>query len=108
MTDVILEALGRLEAGQRELAGQFGTRLDRSDAAHLQTRAELMARMDGLHDTMTSMRNDVLVNYGTTDQVRRAHDSTREELRTVNEMVTLLVKRLRVLEADVRTLKGEP
>ncbi len=41
------------------------------------------------------------------EQVQRAHDSTREELKTVNEMVILLVKRIRVLEADMRTLKGE-
>jgi hypothetical protein len=57
---------------------------------------------------MTEMRNDIVVNFGAIDHLRNAHDNTREEMRAVNEMVSLLVKRIRLLEADVRTLKGEP
>jgi predicted nucleic acid-binding Zn-ribbon protein len=87
---------------------QLTTRQDRSETVQIQTRADVMARMDRLQDILTGMRDDLLVNFGTADQVRRAHDSTREELRTVNEMVSLLVTKIRLLESDVRTLKGEP
>ncbi len=115
--DQIDGRMGQIEARQDQLDGRMGqldtrldhlaARLDRSEAVHIQTRTELMARMDRLQDAMTDMRNDVLVNFGMVEQVQRAHDSTREELKTVNEMVILLVKRIRVLEADMRTLKGE-
>ncbi len=91
-TDASLAALGRLGTQITTLADQFAMRLDRSEAAQAQTRAELIARIDRLQEAMTE----------------RAHDSTREKLRTVNETITLLIRRVWLLEADVRTLKGDP
>ena len=106
--DGILAALARLGSQITTLAEQLGTRLERSEAVQGQTRVALMEHTGWLQGTMTEMRNDVAVNIGATDQVRRACDGTREELSTVNETIGLLVKRIRLLEADVRRLKGDP
>ena len=66
-----------LEQGQRELSA----RIDR-------TRSELMDRMDRLQDTVTTIRDDIAVNFGTAEQVRRANDNTRDELRALSEVVS--------------------
>jgi len=105
-TDGIVAALGRLGTQVTMLAEHLGTRLGRSEAAQMQTRNELMAHMGRLRETMTEMRQDVLVNAGSSDQAWRAHDSRREKLRTLNETITFLIRRVWLLEADLRTLRS--
>lgn len=95
--DPIVAALGRLEAGQSSLqAGQTSLRVD------------LMARMDRLEDGLTAIRNDIAVNFGAADTVRRANDNTREEVRSLADVVSALVRKVRMLETRVRTLTGDP
>ena len=67
-----------------------------------------MDRIDRVQDTVTGIRDDVAVNFGATDAVRRANDNTREELRGMGETIALLVRKLNRVEQDVRGLKGEP
>lgn len=86
----ILAALARLEAGQTSL------------------RVDLMARMDRLEDGLTAIRDDIAVNFGTSDAVKRAHDNTREEMRSLSEMVSALVRKVRSLETRVREIAGDP
>jgi len=53
-----------------------------------QMRVDLMARMDRLEDGLTAIRNDIAVNFGAADAVKRANDNTREEVRSLGEMVS--------------------
>ncbi len=106
--DGIMTALARLGSQITTLTDQLGARLERSEAVQGQTRAALVEHTGWMQGTMTEMRHDVAVNIGATDQIRRACDGTREELSTVNETISVLVKRIRLLEADVRRLKGDP
>ena len=106
--DGIMTALARLGSQITTLAEQLGARLERSEVVQGQTRVALVEHMGWLQGAMTEMRQDVAVNVGATDQIRRACDGTREELTVVHETIGLLVKRIRLLEADVRRLKGDP
>jgi uncharacterized protein (UPF0335 family) len=58
-------------------------------------RGAIMDRIDRLQETMKALQNDILVNFGTTDAVRRAHDSTREELRALHEILMITVSKVR-------------
>lgn len=93
----ILAALGRLEAGQERLEGALG-----------QLRAVVMERIDRLQDSMTAIRDDIAVNFGTADAAQRANDNTRSELRSLAEILTGMQRQIQRLQTDVRTLKGEP
>jgi len=60
----------------RQEKGQAATRDDMK-----KLRSDLMSRMDRLQDGLTAIRDDIAVNFGTAEHVRRANDSTRDELR---------------------------
>jgi flagellar hook-associated protein FlgK len=92
----ILSALERLVQGQAKLD---------SDVTRL--RSDLMARMDRIQNAITAIRDDIAVNFGTADAVRRANDNTRDELRALVEQVNSMVRQINRLQTDVRTLKGE-
>ncbi len=61
----VMAALTSLEAGQETIRGDMATR-----AALIELRTEVMARMDGLENKITAIRDDIAVNYGTADRVR--------------------------------------
>jgi hypothetical protein len=73
-----------------------------------ETRAALMERLD-------RVRDDIGVNFGRADAVQRANEHTREDLRSLTEMVTTMVRRVRKqderiewLETKVREIRGDP
>jgi hypothetical protein len=74
--------------------------------AQTSLRVDLMARMDRLEDMNTKIRDDIAVNFGATDAVRRAHDNTREELRSLSDVVSVMHRQISRLETDVEQLKG--
>lgn len=88
--DRILAELVALRAGQDQLGADLaGVRaeIDRLEAgqARLQAsldkmRGDIMARIDRLSETVSFMRDDIRVNFGTSDSIERAHQHTREEL----------------------------
>lgn len=130
----VLAALSRLEAGQAKLATRDDLTKLADDVAKLagdvakltgdviklagdvtkltgdmiKLRTDLMARMDRLQDAITAIRDDIAVNLGTADQVRRANDNTRDELRALSEVVTTMLRQIQRLQTDVRELKGDP
>jgi hypothetical protein len=67
--DPILAALARLEAGQTKLC------------------VDLMARLDGLQISVDAIRDDLTVLGGANDGIRRAAESTRDELRDLSRNV---------------------
>jgi len=94
-----LAALARLEAGQATLQQSVAALATRAELTQVRTeltqvrteltqvRVDLMARMDRLEDGLTAIRNDIAVNFGAADAVKRANDNTREEVRSLGEMV---------------------
>ncbi len=123
----ILAALARLEAGQAALQQSQAT-LQQSVAA-LATRAELtplraeltqvraeltqvrvdlMARMDRLGNALSDIRDDIAVNFGAVDAVKRLNDNTREEVSALSSLLTDLVRKVRALETRVREIAGDP
>jgi hypothetical protein len=91
----VLAALGRLEAGQASL-----------QAGQAKLRGDLMERMDRFENKLTAIRDDIAVNHGTADQVRRANDNTREELRSLGDVVMAMERQILRLKTDVEDLKG--
>jgi uncharacterized coiled-coil DUF342 family protein len=82
--------------------------LARLEASHAALRVDLMARMDRLEDGLTAIRTDIAVNFGAADAAKRANDNTREEVRSLSEMVSALVRKVRALETRVREITGDP
>jgi len=106
----------RLEVGQAAIHHEMVTRDDlalmRRDLA---TREDLTAlrvavieRIDRLQDQITAIRDDISVNIGAADTVRRANDNTRADLRTLNEQVNIMWRQIKTLEARVRDITGDP
>ena len=71
-------------------------------------RVDLMERMDRLGDQVTSIREDITVNMESVDQVRRAGDATKEELRALGNVVYAMNRQVRRLQAQVDELTGKP
>lgn len=88
--DPIIVALSRLEAGQTQL------------------RVDVMARLDRVQSDITAIRDDIAVNFGTADDVRKANDHTREEVRSLHEVVALMRRQIQRLQTTVREIRGEP
>ena len=65
-----------------------------------------MARMDRLQDGITAIRDDIAVNIGAVEAGRRANDNTRDDLRTLNEQVSVMWKQLKRLQTDMREIRG--
>jgi len=94
--DSILTALARLES-----------RLVRLEDGQTALRVDVMARMDRLENKLTEIRDDIAVNFGATDTVKRANDNTREELRSLGETVSAMYRVVRRLDDRVRHLEGD-
>ncbi|WP_428489012.1 hypothetical protein [Rhodopila sp.] len=99
----------KLEAGQAKLeAGQAKleeTAIRQGDDL-TRLRVDVMARMDRFQDSLTAIRDDISTNYGIADAAQRANDNTRLELRALGDVVSGLVRQIRRLDTDVRSLKG--
>jgi chromosome segregation ATPase len=105
--------LVKLEAGQTRLGDRLTkledrqTRLEdrqaRLEAGQTSLRVDLM---DRLEDMNTKIRDDIAVNFGTADAVRRANDNTREELRALSDVVSVMHRQINRLQTEVEQLKG--
>lgn len=100
-TDARLE---RLEDGQT----RADARIERLDAGQTSLRVDLMARMDRLENSLNDIRNDIGVNMGAVDAVKRVHNNTREELRALGDQVSAMFRKLQRLETRVREIAGDP
>jgi hypothetical protein len=97
MSDDILAILRRLEAGQTRLETDIG-----------KLRADVMARIDRLQETVNATRDDIAVAMGSADQMQRANDNTRADLRTMQEQVSVMWKQIKRLETRVDGIEGGP
>jgi hypothetical protein len=83
--------LARLEQGQQELQ---------------QGQHDIMARIDRLQDTVTAMQSDITVNFGAAEHVQRREENTREEVRTLTNLVYAMERQIKHLQTEVRDLRG--
>ncbi len=113
--DLVLAALIRLEAGLGSLhadleASQTSLRAEmtslRADMTSL--RVDVMARIDRLENKIGEIRDDIAVNFGTVDAVRRANDNTRDQLRLVEDQVSVMFGKIMRLETRIDEIASHP
>jgi phage shock protein A len=68
--------------------------IERLEEGQDKLRIDVMARIDRLQDAVTS--------------AQRANDNTREEVSALREQVMIMWRQVKLLEAQVRQIKGEP
>jgi uncharacterized membrane protein YccC len=105
---VLLHELTNGQKRIQETVNRVGTWSREVDKFQERMRTDLMARMDRLQDSLTAIRDDIAINYGAADQVRRAHDNTREQLRALADTQATMLRQIQRLQTDMRILKGEP
>jgi DNA repair exonuclease SbcCD ATPase subunit len=119
----ILAELAALGAGQDQLAAAVESGMDwlRADNGRLptdlaalrvsqerlelsqeKTRVDIMARVD---EAVTGIRDDIKVNFGAADSVRRSNEHLREELHDWQNMVAQLQRQLISLSERVASLE---
>ena len=103
--------VAKLENGQAKLGGDVA-RLDSGLAKLINEvlglRTDMMARMDRLQNGFMALRDDIGVNFGAAESVRRANDNTRDELRALGDVMGAMQRQIQRLQTDVRGLKGDP
>ncbi len=97
-----------LRDDQRALRNEVRNELTAMAERMITMRTEVMARMDRLQDDITSIKDDIGVHYRTADRALEMNEHTRAEVRSLSEVVTAMGRQIQRLQADVRTLKGEP
>ena len=97
---MVLGALVRLEGNLAKVQDDL-TSL-RADVTSL--RVDAMARLDRHENHLTSIRDDISVAMGRTEQMRRVSDNTREEVRDLSEQLGTMWRKMNRLEEAVRGL----
>jgi uncharacterized coiled-coil DUF342 family protein len=82
--------------------------VDRIDAGQTKLRTDLMARMDTLSNQITSLREDLVVNAGAYDTVRKTNDHTREEVRDLAGQFAAMQRQILLLGSRVTELENRP
>ncbi len=95
--------LETMERGQGNLERGQGN-LERGLA---EVRANLMARMDRLQDTLNRVHEDITVNIGRADAVERKGDHTRDELRDLTKIVGTMQRQIHGLSGQVMQLQND-
>jgi len=72
-----------------------------------EVRANLMARMDRLQDTLNRVHEDITVNIGRADAVERKGDHTRDELRDLTKIVGTMQRQIHGLSGQVMQLQND-
>jgi len=94
----LTERVETLAVGQSAIRAEFLAALDK-------TRGDVMARLDRVGDELSAIRDDIAVNLGTADQVRRANDNTRDELLALVDQVAGMMRQILRLQTELR---GQP
>ena len=88
---------------QDEVLGRFRTDLVEELG---RTRSALMARMDRLQEAPVSQHEADVVNFGAAERAERITKGAVDEGRILGEQFNALVRQVRRLEEEVRTLRG--
>ncbi len=83
-------------------------RFEHMEGKVLSARVDLMERLDRQQNSLTDIRNDIRVNAATANSVKQLSDNTRDDLRSLHEVVTHLRLKIDRLEGRVRDITGDP
>jgi methyl-accepting chemotaxis protein len=125
MSDIntlILAALARLEANQDTMRAEMATirvslieRTDRLEnevsASHEEMKSLRLSLTEGMerqHKALLSIRDDIGVMMSRADRAHEAADNTRNELRSLGELVDAMGRQITSLQKQVRELRGDP
>jgi hypothetical protein len=70
--------------------------------------AGIMARLDRMQEDLTRRLDAEVVNFGAAEHAERIARGALDEVRALGEQVNALTRLLRRLEAEVRSLRGQP
>ena len=101
----VLAVLARLEQSVKSLE-QGQKALEQGQKALEQGQRDIMARIDRLQDTVTGMQSDITVNYGASQHVERREEATREEVRSLTNLVFAMERQIQHLQTEVRDIRG--
>jgi hypothetical protein len=97
----VAAALDRIEVCQKSLRTDMLSELGK-------TRVDIMGKIAELQGEVAAIRDDIRVNMGAVDTVRRANDTTRDDVKQMREQLSVMYRRMLSIEADIRELKGDP
>ncbi|HYZ24768.1 MAG TPA: hypothetical protein VE690_21685 [Rhodopila sp.] len=100
---VVQQHLGVLQQSQERLQNSQ----ERLQQSQDRLRADIMTQLERVQDQVTAIHDDIGVNFGATNHARRVHDATRDDVRSLSEVVSSMHRQIHRLQTDVRTLKGE-
>ena len=64
-----------------------------------------MGRFDRLSDQISQIRDEMAMNFGATDHAMKATDHTRDELRSLADLVSLMQRQIHMLDGRVKRLE---
>ena len=119
---LILAAMTRLEAGQSSMGAEVSSmgagissigievssiisKVSSMDSEISSIRADIMARLDRHQDRLTAIREDMFVNMSRSNHVAQAIDNTREEVRSLSDLVVGMGRQIAHLQARVSELE---
>ena len=100
MSDNTNEILARIEAFRGSMDAQFEAA--RGDMIVL--RGELRR----LENRLPSMQDNMTLNMASADRAPQSTDNTRDELRTMDELLSAMSRQIMRLQMRVRQIMGEP
>ena len=107
--DLIITALGQLKSGLDRLEARFDgleARFDRLEASVGSLRANLMDRLDRQQETLSGVREDIIVSIGRAAHAETVAKNVREELEDAAKETTTLYRMVKRLETRVERLEG--
>ena len=113
------DVLADLDKASDGLTKQIEKLGDRQSADLVKVRTDIMDRVDrlqngltdmraGMHESLTSIREDIGVNMGAADAAHRANDNTRELVRLQADQLSLMWRKITALEKRLREITGDP
>ena len=103
------QRLKTLEGGQKALEQGQKTLEKGQDALRgelIQTRADLMSRLDRLQDAFTEEKEGRVVNFGAGERAERIAKAASDETRLLGEQVTALTRLVHRLQSSLDALRG--
>jgi chromosome segregation ATPase len=94
-------------AGLHTRVDRLGTDMTGLHGSVDRLRGDMMGRMDRLQNSITSLQDDVTVNFGHADRIERVARGASDEIRALGVEVTAMERQIQHLQAQVRALRGE-
>jgi|GEM_PF-5727742 len=71
-------------------------------------RVEVLGRFDRVENRLNAIRDDIEVNMARADHVERGSEAIREDVRSLREEFTIMLRKQRKMEAQLHDLTRPP